>query len=79
VKGEQVEHVKHTIYLFYRKSQGLWVLITKKLTLTAEKRYEVLTYIIILKTYADDVIIKQNYFWSHINSLVCTVVTIVGI
>jgi len=23
VKGEQVEHVEHTIYLFYRKSQGL--------------------------------------------------------
>jgi len=23
VKGEQVEHVEYTIYLFYRKSQGL--------------------------------------------------------
>jgi len=48
VKGE---HAEHTIYLLFCKSQGLEVLITKKLT------------VFILKTYADDVIIKQiNYF-----------------
>jgi len=41
------EHVEHKIYLFYRKSQGLCVLIIEK------------TKVFILKTYAHDVKIKQ--------------------